>query len=870
MADGFNIKNTSGLSHGEADRIFKEDGPNELPSAKPRNIFANAFGVIREPMFLLLVGGGIIYLLLGDLQEALLLMSFVFVVIGITLYQERKTENALQALRNLSSPRARVIRSGEEKRIPGREVVRGDAVIISEGDRVPADGVVLSSLNLSIDESLLTGESVPVRKSVWDGNSTIQRPGGDDEPFVFSGTLVVQGQALIEIHKTGIQTEIGNIGKSLQTLVVEKTALEKQTARLVRNLAITGGSMSAFVVIAYGITRGNWLQGILSGVALAMAMLPEEFPVVLTIFLALGAWRISRKHVLTRRMPAIETLGSATVLCVDKTGTLTLNQMSVGQLYANNKHLSIMSGDGHVLPEDFHALIEYSILASQQDPFDPMEKAFHTLGVEHLAQTEHIHKDWVLVQQYPLSKELLAMSQVWKSTKGDNYVIATKGAPEAIADLCHFSDSQKNDLSVQIGSMAENGLRVLGVAKAHFIRTDELPGEQHDFDFEFIGLVGLIDPVRPSVPGAVKECYEAGIRVVMITGDYPATARNIAMQIGLNNPDHIVSGEELSAMSDEELKRCIGAVSVFARVVPEQKLRLVQALKANGEVVAMTGDGVNDAPALKASDIGIAMGGRGTDVAREAAGLVLLDDDFSSIVAAIRLGRRIFDNLRKAMAYIFAVHIPIAGLSLIPVIADWTLILLPIHIVFMELIIDPACSTVFEAEVGETNVMKRLPRDPNESIFDRHTVIMSMLQGLSVLVVCLGVFIIGQNIGLDAQSSRTMTFITLIIANISLILTNASWSRSLISTLGSKNQAMWWVVGGAFLFLGLVLYVPFLRDLFRFKHLPPATLITCIGAGLASVVWFEIPKFMLARSERALIAQQNDAAVKDKTPYVVK
>ncbi len=866
MAKGFDIKNVIGLSHDDADRILKSDGPNELPSAKPRSIFAIAFEVIREPMFLLLVGGGIIYLLLGDLQEALLLMGFVFVVIGITLHQERKTENALQALRNLSSPRARVIRSGEEKRIPGREVVRGDSVIISEGDRVPADGVVLSSLNLSVDESLLTGESMPVRKSEWDGNSTIQRPGGDDEPFVFSGTLVVQGQALIEIQRTGINTEIGKIGKSLQTLVVEKTSLEKQTSRLVRNLAITGGSMSAIVVIAYGLTREDWLQGILAGVALAMALLPEEFPVVLTIFLALGAWRISRKHVLTRRMPAIETLGSATVLCVDKTGTLTLNQMSVGQLFANNKHLSIISGDGHVLPEDFHALIEYSILASQRDPFDPMEKAFHILGEEHLAQTEHIHGDWVLVQQYPLSKELLAMSHVWKSTKGENYVIATKGAPEAIADLCHFNDTQKNDLAVQIGIMAENGLRVLGVAKAHFTQSNELPGEQHDFDFEFIGLVGLVDPVRPSVQGAVKECYEAGIRVVMITGDYPATARNIATQIGLKDPDHIISGEELNAMSDEDLNQRIGGVNVFARVVPEQKLRLVQALKANGETVAMTGDGVNDAPALKASDIGVAMGGRGTDVAREAAGLVLLDDDFSSIVAAIRMGRRIFDNLRKAMAYIFAVHVPIAGLSLIPVIADWTLILLPIHIVFMELIIDPACSTVFEAEPGETNVMKRPPRDPKESIFDKHTVIMSMLQGLSVLVVCLGVFIIGRNIGLDDKNCRTMTFTTLIIANISLILTNASWSRSIIATLRSKNQAMWWVVGGAFVFLGLVLYVPFLREIFRFKHLNAAMAATCVGAGIASVVWFEIPKMLLARSVNALVMQQKNADVKDMTP----
>ena len=850
---GFDIRCVEGLTQEEADRMLQTDGPNELPSAKPRSVFRIAAEVIREPMFLLLVAGGAIYLLLGDLQEGLLLLGFVFVVIGITLHQERKTENALQALRNLSSPRARVIRGGQEKRIPGREVVRGDAVIIAEGDRVPADGVVLSHTNLSIDESLLTGESAPVRKCEWDGKSADVRPGGDDEPFVFSGTLVVQGQALMEVRNTGIHTEIGKIGRSLQTIEVEKTTLQKQTGKLVRNLAIIGGSLSALVVIAYGLTRGDWLHGFLAGVALAMAMLPEEFPVVLTIFMALGAWRISRKQVLARRMPAIEILGSATVLCVDKTGTLTLNQMSVGQLYAHGQHLVLDPTGSKPLPEDFHTLIEFSILASQRDPFDPMERAFHTLGHECLAATEHIHRDWTLVQQYPLSKELLAMSHVWKSTAGNDHIIAAKGAPEAIADLCHFDSEQNAALSVQITAMAENGLRVLAVAKARFTDGDALPGEQHEYDFEFLGLVGLVDPVRPSVPGAVAECYEAGIRVVMITGDYPATARNIASQIGLKHPERIITGEELNAMTDSELRHRIAGVNVFARVVPEQKLRIVQVLKANGEVVAMTGDGVNDAPALKASDIGVAMGGRGTDVAREASGLVLLDDDFSSIVAAIRLGRRIYDNLRKAMAYIFAVHVPIAGLSLIPVAMGWPLVLMPIHIVFMELIIDPACSTVFEAEEGEANVMRRPPRDPMESIFDRRTVVWSLLQGLSVLLVSLGVFISARNAAISTEESRAMAFATLIVANLALILTNASWSRSMIATLRSKNQAMLWVLGGAFVFLALVLYVPALRQVFRFSGLTAFEGLACAGAGLASVAWFELPKLIMARRGRVLL-----------------
>jgi len=857
VAYGADIRSVQGLSPEEAQRRLQADGPNELPSARPRSTLAIALEVLHEPMLLLLVAGGGIYLLLGDLQEALLLLAFVFVVIGITLYQERKTENALQALRNLSSPRARVIRGGQEKRIPGREVVRGDAIIIAEGDRVPADGAVLSSTNLTVDESLLTGESVPVRKTEWDGRQCDARPGGDDEPFIYSGTLVVQGQALMEARGTGVQTEIGKIGRSLQTLEVEKTTLEKQTARLVRAIAIIGGLLSALVVIIYGLTRGDWLQGILAGVALAMAMLPEEFPVVLTIFLALGAWRISRKQVLARRMPAIEILGAATVLCVDKTGTLTQNQMSVGRLYADGHSVFVDEASPSGLPEAFHRLVEYSILASQRDPFDPMEKAFHRLGNHHLGQTEHIHGDWTLVQQYPLSRELLAMSHVWRSPGGKDYVIAAKGAPEAIADLCHFDELQRRDLAGRIAEMADEGMRVLGVARARFTQTNGLPSGQHDFDFEFLGLAGLIDPIRPSVPLAIQECREAGIRVVMITGDYPATACNIAAQIGLAGSSGVMTGAELDAMPDAELRQRIGGIGVFARVVPEQKLRLVQALKELGEVVAMTGDGVNDAPALKASGIGVAMGGRGTDVAREAAGLVLLDDDFSSIVAAVRLGRRIFDNLRKAMAYIFAIHVPIAGLSLIPVALHWPLILLPIHIVFMELIIDPACSTVFEAEPEEANVMRRPPRDPREPIFDRYTVLMSLVQGASGLLVSLGAFVAGRALHLGEAECRAIAFTTLIVANLALILTNVSWSRSIVATLRSPNRAMWWVVGGAVAFLGLVLRVPFLNQLFRFSALSVVDVLVCLAAGLFSVLWFELLKLMLARRGRNLLVQDS-------------
>ncbi len=846
MLSEFDILNISGLSEAEADKRFREEGPNELPSSRQRGFFAIAYEVVREPMFLLLVTCGAIYLCLGDLQEALMLLGFVFVVMGITFYQERKTERTLEALRDLSSPRALVIRDGRQLRIAGREVVRGDILVLAEGDRVPADGMLLSSLNLSADESLLTGESVAVRKAAGVEVTTMGRPGGDDLPFVYSGTLIVQGQGIARVEATGLATEIGRIGKALLILEPEDTPLKREISRLVRKLAIIGVSLCALVVIIYGVTRGNWLDGFLAGITMAMSILPEEFPVILTIFLALGAWRIAKNQVLTRRVPAIEALGAATVLCVDKTGTLTLNRMSVRTIFSRGEFCDT-GNQGRKLPPDiFHELMEFSILASQRDPFDPMERAIKEFGSQYLASTEHLHNDWSLVREYPLSRSLLAMSHVWKSRTGADYVIAAKGAPEVIADLCHFDAARLHELDLTATRMADEGLRVIGVARACFSER-ALPAGQHDFDFEFLGLIGLADPVRPSVPAALKECYDAGIRVVMITGDYPGTALSIARQIGLTPLDNVITGPELDRMDDTELQRRVTGVNIFARVVPEQKLRLVDAFKTNGEIVAMTGDGVNDAPALKSAHIGIAMGGRGTDVAREAADLVLLDDDFSSIVQTVKLGRRIFDNIKKAMAYTIAVHVPIAGMSLLPVLFQWPLVLLPVHIVFLELIIDPACSIVFEAEQEEDDVMRRPPRDPREALFSRRTLVISLLQGVSVLSIVLAVYGIAMYRGQGELDARALTFTTLIIANLGLIFANRSWTRLIFSTLRTPNRALWWVTGGALGFLGLALSTPFLRRLFHITELHPIDLAICLVAGIFSILWFEGFKIIAGR-----------------------
>lgn len=829
-----------GLTEETANEKIKREGYNELPSSKPKNFFALAWGVVKEPMFLLLVACGTLYLILGDIQEGLMLMGFVFVIMGIEFYQERKTEKALDALKDLASPRALVIREGVEKRIAGRDVVTDDLVVLQEGDRVPADATVLYSVNLMADESLLTGESVSVRKTEWNGSDKNTQPGGDDLPFVYSGSMIVQGNGIVRVTAIGSNTEIGKIGKALESVEEEPTKLKTEMGSLVKKLAILGVSLCLVVIFVFTLTRGDLLKGFLAGITLAMAMLPEEFPVVLTVFMALGAWRMSKKNVLTRKPSAVETLGSATVLCTDKTGTLTQNKMTVTRLFNGENFYSVAKSN--VFPEEFHEIIEYGILSSQTNPFDPMEKAILNMGEQYLKNTDHFHIDWQMVKEYPLSKDLLAMSRVFSDAEKAQQTIAAKGAPEAIFELCHLPEDRRAEMAKAVAELASQGLRVLGVAKAK-AGNGHLPAIQHDFDFELVGLIGLSDPIRETVPAAVAECYQAGIRVIMITGDYPVTAMNIAREIGLKNYGVSISGPELQTMSEEELCERIKEVNVFARVVPEQKLKIVNALKRNGEIVAMTGDGVNDAPALKAANIGIAMGDKGTDVAREASSLVLMDDNFASIVGAVKMGRRIFDNLQKALGYIFAIHVPIAGLSLIPVFfANLPLLLWPVHIVFLELIIDPACSIIFEAEEEEKNVMNRPPRAIDEPFFGARKIWLSCSQGIGILAIVFAVYLFGLKLAYSEHETRALAFTTLIAANIAVILSNRSWTRNIFQILRTPNKTVKYVVGGATFFLILVLNVPFLLDLFQFDKISLTETLVCVVAGFSSIVWFELYK----------------------------
>ncbi len=825
-------RDRSGLSGAEAAARLRRHGSNELASAPRRTLDRIVLELAREPMFLLLLGAGAIYLVLGERSDALMLLGFVFIVMAITVFQERRTERVLETLRELSSPRALVIRDGERQRVPGRDVVQGDLLVLEEGDRVPADGVLLEGHDLLLDESLLTGESVAVAK-----------PGGAGEDArIYSGTLVVRGGGLARVTAIGAATELGRIGGSLQELEPERSPLQREIGLLVKRFSLIGAAISLLVVVLYGIMRGDWFNGLLAGITLAMSLLPEEFTVILTVFMALGAWRISRNGVLTRRLPVIEALGSATVLCVDKTGTLTQNRMSVrALLYAGGSDWLDPDEPGP-LPPAAHALLAHASLASEVDPFDAMDKAFHrSLATRDPVQAER-QRGWSLVHEYPLTAELQAMVHVWKDDQGE-YLVAAKGAPEAIAGLCRLDETQAEAMHVQARQLAAQGMRVLAVAAVRHVRPAAAgwPHGAGALAIRWVGLVGLADPLRQGVAGAVRECRQAGIRVVMITGDYPATAQAIAREAGLPAA-RVVSGAEIGAADDAALRQIVRDVHVFARVRPEQKLRLVNALQRAGEIVAMTGDGVNDAPALKAAHIGISMGERGTDVAREASSLVLLRDDFSAIVQAVALGRRIYDNLRKALTYVIAAHLPIIGMALLPLLAGAPLALMPVHIVFLEMIINPACSIVFEAEPADPGSMRRPPRSVTEQLLSASRLAFALLQGCGLLAAVALVFFFALKQGALPEQARAASFSSVVLGNLVLIVAIRSRRLGLLRLLRIANPAQWWMLGGALAGLAAVLLLPPLQRAFHFAE-PRTAELPLVALALAfTIAWSELVK----------------------------
>ncbi len=823
-----------GLTASEAQARLRKFGPNSLPSPERRDLAAIAWGVVSQPMFGLLLAGGAVYFLIGEILDAAVLLAFATLSVSIGIIQETRSERVLQTLRNLASPRALVIRDGRQMRIPGTDVVPDDILLLSEGDRVPADAAVLECSELLADESLLTGESVVVRKRARPDAQHEQAapaPGGDDLPYVFAGTLIAHGNALVRVTATGLSSEMGKIGRSLQAIDFEQPRLQSQLSWLVRDFALLGIGVAGLVVLLFGLLRGSWLNAALGGIAIGMSVMPEEIPLVLAVFMAMGAWRISRVRVLTRRAPAIETLGSATVLCADKTGTLTENHMRVEFIAAGR---AIWRRAVSRAPADAERrLIQAALGASAPLPTDPIDRAIHDIANCFAPQSFGI-----LLRTYGIGPDLFATTNLWDT--GTSHTAFAKGAPEAIAELCRLSERDRAELLQQVDELAAEGLRLLAVAECP-LHPGPPPGSQREIPFRYVGLIGFADPLRANVPAAVAECRDAGIRVIMITGDYPATARAIASQAGIDNAQ-VMTGPQLDELSDAEFASRIGDVSVFARIRPQQKLRIVEALKSRGEVVAMTGDGVNDAPAMKAANIGVAMGQRGTDVAREAASIVLMDDDFASIVATVRLGRRIYDNLQKAIEYIVAVHIPIAGLALVPFLFGLPLILMPLQIALLEMVIDPACSVVFESEREETSVMRRPPRRPTAPVLTRTATIWAVTQGTMALAIAALALVIGARAAMPEPSLRAFVFVTLVLMNVGLILVNRSFSASLSDALLRPNRALWVLLSVVFATLAVTLWWPPAQRLFHFGALRPEELGICLAVAAAFVLVLELLK----------------------------
>ena len=865
----------AGLSAPEAARRLAAEGPNLLPGSTPKSNFAIVYTVITEPMFLMLLAAGGIYLALGDLAEAIFLLGSVFVVIGITLLQERKTQRALESLRDLSAPRALVIRDGSEQRIAGRDVVRGDLLVLHEGDRIAADARLVEGL-LEVDESLLTGEAVPVAKkpvSAADEGATAASAGPPQArpapsggsaahevasvgALLYASTVVTRGVGVAEVQATASATAVGRIGADLAATAPPTSALQESSRKLVRRLGMGAVILALAQVLLGWLWDGrSLLDSLLTGIALAMAILPEEIPVILTVFLALGAWRLSKQKVLTRRVSAVEALGAITVLAVDKTGTLTVNRMAVAELATADA--SFIPNEASELAEHFHHLVEFAMLATPGDPFDPMEKAIQRFGHDWLAGTEHVHDGREPEFEYALSADILAMTRVFASSEPKEHLLATKGAPEAVADLCHLDEARRSAIRNQVEAMAARGLRVLGVARGRWRSGSTAPNleprwpkSQHDFDFEFLGLVALADPPRAEVPAALAECRRAGVRVLMMTGDHPATARAIAQQVGLSERPEVITGAEIAELDDSALRERLRHVDLCARLQPSHKLRLVQLLRASGEVVAMTGDGVNDAPALKAADIGIAMGERGTDVAREAADLVLLDDSFASIVAAIRQGRRIDANIRKATRFVFAVHIPIIALALVPALLKWPVLLLPVHIVLLELLIDPACSIVFEADPEDSGLMERPPRPVSDSPFGAALLGYSVLQGVGIATVLLAgqAWLVQQ--GWSVAQGRGVVFGALVLSVMLLILANRDLTRPAIMSLRHPNPWLWPMGAAVSLLLLAVFSVPWLQQVMGLQWTGLAGLAAATGLLALCALWLELER-LVGRLRRA-------------------
>ena len=838
--------NPSGLTAEQAAALQARYGKNELTPQKKDNFPLKVLRIMAEPMFLLLMVAAVIYFILGEMRDGAIMLIFVAGIIGIDVIQEWKTDKTLNALKDLSAPHVAVLRDGAEITIASADLVPGDWMMISEGAKIPADGVILRCSDLRVDESTLTGEAEGVWKVPAEAVEPTAEPSSGDywrKDYCYAGTLVTQGTALVEVERIGALTEYGKIGKDVAESQEDKSPLQKQTGSLVKLCAGIAAVLFALVGVATWFNipdhafGARLIESVLSGITLAMAMIPEEFPVILTVFLSMGAWRLAKKNSLVRRLPAVETLGAVTVLCVDKTGTVTQNRMSVQEC--------------RTFHGDERALCETMGLACEPETYDPMEAAMlarcEALGIPktHLFEGK-------LLREYAFTNELKMMGHVWRH-EGE-LLIAAKGSPESILDLCGLSETQRNDCEAQMLAMSEQGLRVIAVAEGRLRGEDDPPANLTDCKLTLCGFVGLADPPREGVEKDITLCAAAGIRVVMITGDNGVTAAAIAKKIGMEHTERVITGDMLEAMSDEELREQVKTVRIFSRVIPAHKMRIVKALKENGEVVAMTGDGVNDAPALKNADIGIAMGKRGSEVSREAADMILMDDNFSTIVDTIKDGRRIYDNIRKAVSYVFTIHIPFALASLLaPMLGidPVGLLFLPLHVVLLELIIDPTCSVVLERQPAERDIMERSPRHPEGKLVNASTLLKSVLQGLTVFAAAFGAyyFTLASNFS-NAPAARAMGLAIIMIANLLLVHANSSDMDSILVSLRylAKDKVMWAVSLITLAGLLAALYTPLSRVLMLAPLSAVQLGIAALLAG-ASVLWIEIVKWVKRRSK---------------------
>ena len=826
----------TGLTTAEARQRQQQYGKNELTPQKKENFLKKIFHVLREPMFLLLLLAAAIYFVLGEPRDGAIMLVFVVGIITIDVVQEWKTDQTLNALKDLSAPRVTVLRDGTEQEIASADLVPGDLMMICEGIKVPADGVVLRCADLCVDESSLTGEAEGVWKVPAD---TVQEQKDYwRRDYCYAGTLVTQGTALVEVDRIGAATEYGKIGLGVASAPREDTPLQRQTGKLVRTCAVIAGVL--FVLVGAFTWRNlpdhrfadRLIESVLSGVTLAMAMIPEEFPVILTVFLSMGAWRLARKNSLVRRLPSVETLGAVSVLCVDKTGTITMNQMTVQELWT-------ASGTER-------DLVETMGLGCETEAYDPMEKAMLRCCEEHGITRESLFEN-KFVTEYAFTNELKMMGHVWR--KGDGLVIAAKGSPERILTICELTDAERAAAETQVNALSSGGLRVIAVAAARPESEAAIPAALTDCRLTLLGLVGLADPPRESVKDDIAVCNRAGIRVVMITGDNGVTASAIAKKIGIPGSGHMITGEALEAMTDEELRKAVQTVSIFSRVIPEHKMRIVKAFKENGEIVAMTGDGVNDAPALKYADIGIAMGKRGSEVSREAADLILMDDNFTTIVETVRDGRRIYDNIRKAVGYVFTIHIPIALSSLLAPflgIAPTALFLLPLHVVLLEVLIDPTCSIVLERQPAERDIMARRPRNPQEKLLTAGLLGKSVLQGLTAFAASFGAYFITLAGKADnAPTARAVGLAVIMLANLFLVQVNSSDRDLAVRSIArlAKDGVMWAVNLGTLALLGLILYTP-LSVYLKLAPLTGGQALTALALAAGSVLWYELVKII--------------------------